>query len=170
MGGVWKFRPLYTVLCFSAVGGGNINELKCKWLLGLLRSTFLCVLFLQNFPCDCFMHTVTERDAYSWIHGSENRAVCGCNKKRTLARVIFTFLKVIFWKRTFFMSSVPVAPCGRAHCCSPWAASAETAQITSRRLSQYPAPAKKTSVTCDLNNSLWSVRGLMVSNSLTALA
>lgn len=40
--------------------------------------------------------------------------------------------------------------------------------ITSRRLSQYPTPAKKTSMTCVINNGLWSARGLMISNSLTA--
>lgn len=39
--------------------------------------------------------------------------------------------------------------------------------ITHRRLSQYPILAKKTSMTFDINNGLWSARGLMISNSLT---
>ena len=61
---------------------------------------------------------------------------------------------------------------GTVHLGQRWGASQlqRIARITSRRLSQYSTPAKKTLVTCDINNGLWSGRGLMLSNSLTALA
>lgn len=39
---------------------------------------------------------------------------------------------------------------------------------TNRRLSQYPAPAKKTPVTCSINRGLWSGRGPAVSKGPAA--
>lgn len=87
--------------------------------------------------------------------------------------------EIISWQALFarlsYVHHTYGALCRRSHRCPPWAVPGslqlqQIAWITSRRLSQYPTPAKKTSMTCDINNGLWSARGLMISNSLTALA
>ena len=81
--------------------------------------------------------------------------------ERKIITIVACFLLdgyLLFCSRFLRVAQTCGRPRGLAHCCSPWTAPADLSE-TNRRLSQYPAPAKKTAVTCRINRGLWSGRG-----------
>lgn len=132
------------------------------WVCWVIIATRLC--WRQHSAggsWNCLLRNRKRRQLYSW--------------KEVLMQFWCVFYSNFYLFHSGFLMflrhmAVPTGGPTAVHLGQIWRASQlqQITWITSRRLSQYPTPAKKTSMTCDTNNGLWSARGLMISNSLTA--
>lgn len=138
--------------------------------------SWVCWVIIETALC---WRRHTRSAGGGWNFCLENQKKKPTVLKVTLKKVLMQFFFLLCSSFYLFHSgflmflrhmAVPTGGPTAVHLGQSWRASQlqQITWITSRRLSQYPTPAKKTSMTCDINNGLWSARGLTISNSLTA--